>query len=325
MTQYTNPSPGGDIDHEADSAVARWGDADWIVPSGTDLIASEIVGLDGAPLNGASISTSGLDVTIDTFEALIGGAYVASDAGVSVGEREHTLPGNNTSTELYLGYDYSTANSFIFGDESEFASSDPKLRIARVVDDGSTITDVYDRRPLGYLDRPGEVVGAAYDTGPNVPLRIQTGTISNPYDVYDVYIYRAAQDSTESYSTVRINGSSQNQYSYTYFDASALTFDELTDQPGWGFVAGVDLGSGGNAGIATQCLRIACPRQVVANGAHYPTIASTYTGLGQGVSYLCNGSYTVDTGAINQIQVVLGGDATGTIEVRGLTQGYGGV
>lgn len=147
MTIIVEPSQSRTITSPTVAAIARYGPGDWIVPSGTDVNATR-ANLSGVPLNAAAISSSGLDVSIDTFEAFIEGAYVASD-DASVAAHTHTLAGNSATTTLYLGYDLSATDTFIFGPVGEFAAEDPKIPIADVTDDGASVTSTTDRRPLG--------------------------------------------------------------------------------------------------------------------------------------------------------------------------------
>lgn len=317
MTTVVLPSSGRNALHQGESAISRWGDTDWIVPSGSDIAASDM-GLSG-PLNAAEVTTSGMDVTIDTFEAFIGGAYVASDTTTT-----YTLPGDDTQKTLYLGYDYSATDTIIFGEADDFAAEDPKIPITFLIANSTEqqVKNIDEKRPLGYVDRPGELLAANYSNGPNSPLSL--GTVSVPqYDVYEVFIYREAQHSSEEYGAVQINESTAPQYSMDYLDAAGGGFiNDSQDRTEWDYIAGTKLDGAANAGIATQVIRICCPRQVVANGSHYPTLSVVQNGVGHNVSVPINGSFAVDTDAITHLSIYGGGDATGVIEVRGLGISY---
>jgi hypothetical protein len=322
MTTYVVPSTSREVVHSALSAAGRWGGSDWIVPANVDLNASN-QGLSGAPLNAAAITTSGLDVEIDTVEAFIGGAWVGSD-DAAAGEHTHTLPGNSTTTTLYLGVDHSATDTIIFGPSGDFASADPKLPIADVVDDGGVVTAVRDRRPVGYTDQAGTLLAATYDADSTSPLTLDTGTLAETYPVYDVVIYREMQFSGEGYQSLQLNGISTSNYHADYYDGKDNDHSSVDDQSAWGKLAGCIDTFNDWAGFALQTVRVACPPEIVSNGKHWPILEMTDRGVGKDADYLVAGSLSVDTAAVERLNLFGGGDATGFVEVYGCGLSYGG-
>lgn len=319
MTSKVIPSDGRLATHQTESAKARWASTDWIVPGNVDLNATN-ESLSGAPLNAASISTSGLDVSIDTFEAWVGGAWVGSDDS-TVSEHTHTLAGNSTTTTLYLGYDHSATDTFIFGPSGDFASADPKIPVVDATDDGSSVTDTDDRRPVGLTARRGILLDSTYDDTAT-KLGLDTGTLAEPYDQYEVVIYREAQTSNENYLDIRVNGASTQHYSWdlhTAFDASGNSVNDKTE---WSDIAGVH-SSDNTTDWALHVLRITCPREIVATGNHHPIITSQERTIEEDVDVLLRGQFAVDQSTVDQINIFGGENSTGFIEIYGRALGHG--
>lgn len=323
MTVIVEPSKQrGIANHHTVAAIARWGQADWIVPSTEDVNAS-LAGLTGAPLNAAAITNpSGLDVKIDTFEAFVGGAYLASD-DASDAEHTHTLAGSSTTTTLYLGYDISAADTIIFGPSSEFAAADPKVPIADVTDDGSSVTATLDRRPVGLSAHRGTLIDSVYDTDDSTPLELDTGALSETYERYNIVIVRESHSGSLTYQDLRLNGSSGGNYDYDWWDASQNTGGgSQTGQTEFSDIAGVN--DGGEPGACYQVLCVKTPREIVANSKHYPIVEMVEPGVGFNVDYLMHGHFSSDTDQVEQLHIFGGGSATGLIEIYGRGLTYGG-
>jgi hypothetical protein len=326
MTVIVTPSTSREVTHESLSATARWADADWIVPANEDINASD-EGLAGAPLNAAAITTSAtsLDVSIDTFEGFIGGAWLGSDDSTAA-EHTHTLAGTSTTTTLYLGKDQSQTDTFLFGPASEFAAADPKIPIADVADDGSGVTDVDDRRPLGHAPRQGVLIASTYDADATTPLTLDTGALGETYAQYYVIAYKESHTDAEDYNRCRVNGSSSSNYQYDSWDANNNTGSgSSSDQTEWGKLMGTDAGANNpdGAGFCVQEFVISCPREIVSNGFHYPNISMRDPGVGYDPDYLMSGSFAVDSAAVSRINIFGGGAATGIIEIHGRGLGHG--
>lgn len=323
MTIKAIPSTGREVTHQSVSAASRWGGSDWVVPANEDLNASN-EGLAGAPLNAAAITTSGLDVSIDTFELFVGGAWVASDDSTHA-EHTHTLAGNATTTTLYLGYDHSATDTFIFGPAGDFAAADPKIPVADVTDDGTAVTNVDDRRPVGLTPTPGVLVASTYDADSASPLTLDTGSLAETYDQYYVVAYKETHSSTEEYNSCRINGSATSNYHYDAWDADNNTGEgSATNQTQWGKLLGTDVGNTPDgSGFCAQEFVISCPREIVANGTHHPNISMRDPGVGYDPDYLMSGSFAVDTASVSRINIYGGGNATGFIEIYGRALRHG--
>lgn len=323
MTINVIPSTSRDVTHPSSSAIARWGGQNWIVPANVDLVASD-QGLSGAPLNAAAISTSGLDVSIDTFEAFIGGAWIGSDDNTA-SEHTHTLAGSSTTTELYLGKDSSNTDTFTFGPSGDFASADPKMPIVRVHDDGTSVTDTHDRRSVGHFDNPGTLLAAEFDDRSGTTLSLDTGTLAESYPVYEIYIQRTPHVSdTEGYLHMRLNGSSASIYHmevYTTDEAFALVDDQTEFQR----LAGTKTsGTASYGGMCYQVLRLVNPPQIVTNGTRWPMLNTKHRGVGKNVEWLLSGSFE-SSGSVDRINILPGttSASTGVIEIYGLGMGYG--
>ncbi len=96
-----------------------------------------------------SHSSSSFDVTIDTGEAIVRGAYLARDTTTTV-----TLSSSTSNQTVYLGWKDGQADTVIIGDSSSFGTHDPSVAIWTFDTDGSGVTSVTDERDLvskGYI------------------------------------------------------------------------------------------------------------------------------------------------------------------------------
>ena len=317
MTTIVNPSTGREATHESLSATSRWGGVDWIVPGDIDVNATN-EGLSGAPLNGASITTSGGDVSIDTFEAFIGGAYVASD-DATIPEHTHSLTESATNLELFLGYDHSATDTIIFGPASDFSANDPRVRICRVGGSTSFISNVFDRRPIGRAPNRGVPIAATYNSGINSPLELDTGVLSVTYPEYDIVIYRETHESNETYQQMRLNGTATANYYQDIYEATTNTFTSVDEAGEWRYLAATAPGTG----FAYQVIRVSCPREVISNGDHSPVMSVVQNGVGKNREVAVQGHLEVDTPAVERINLFSGGGATGWVEIYGRGAGNG--
>lgn len=122
----------------------RYGGGDWIVPSDEDVQASRDPDLANGPLGAFDyVSDTGLDCTIDTGEAFVGGSYVARDTQTTV-----TL---NASTTNYVavGYDYTATDALVVDIEANFPSTSESVRVWEVTTDSTSVTGTSNLRPLG--------------------------------------------------------------------------------------------------------------------------------------------------------------------------------
>ncbi len=90
-----------------------------------------------------SHSSSSFDVTIDTGEALVGGAWLARDAATTV-----TLDSSTTGQTVYVGWGDSQTDTVIIGKSSAFGANDEKNPIWTFDTDGSGVTAATDERNL---------------------------------------------------------------------------------------------------------------------------------------------------------------------------------
>lgn len=118
------------------------------------------------------VSSSGLDVTIDTGEAIVRGAYCARDT-----QTTYTLPESSTTT-IYLGWKDSQADTVVIGEASDFGSEDPSLAIWTFDTDSASVTGSTDERPLadaGYIAASSIKRGANIIDDGNENLAVSQG------------------------------------------------------------------------------------------------------------------------------------------------------
>lgn len=140
------------------------GHGDWIFPGGQTLINGESVpsvrdpDLVG-PLDAfdAQYTADSLTVTIASGEAVVEGAYLASDDDTiqnSAGEVVHdvALDASTNGQAVYLGFDHTAADvdALIIGRDSAFTSSDqPRIHIWSFDTDSTGVTNATSHRPIG--------------------------------------------------------------------------------------------------------------------------------------------------------------------------------
>jgi len=121
----------------------------WTVKSGMRLVEGSEGELATGPLNSFNhASTTGLDVAIDTGEAIVGGAYLARDTQTVI-----TLPANSTTT-ISLGWKDGQPDVVLLGEDGTavgdgFDPDDPTVKIWEFVTDGTTVTTATDLRHKG--------------------------------------------------------------------------------------------------------------------------------------------------------------------------------
>lgn len=136
MTDRVNISPGHpNVPASTAKAFANAG-GDWIVKNTETLIADEYGPMAAGPYESYNhTGTSGFDVTIDTGEAVVGGACIARDTTTSV-----TLASSTSNQTVYLGWDTSQQDTVIVGLDSAFPADTPRVAIWEFDTDGSTVT-----------------------------------------------------------------------------------------------------------------------------------------------------------------------------------------
>jgi len=158
----------------AATAIQFGGGSDgWIVPSSQRLMEDPEGDLATGSLNafGESHSSSSYDVTIDTGEALVGGAYLARDTTTTV-----TLSSSTTGQTVYVGWGDSQTDSVIIGKSGIFGTNDHKIPIWTFDTDGSGVTTATDERNLDDYRIAKEHVES---TVPSGLIAIWSGSISN--------------------------------------------------------------------------------------------------------------------------------------------------
>ena len=100
------------------------------------------------------VDEDGLTVTIGAGEALVEGAYIATDETFDV-----ELNADETEQSVYIGWRDGVPDEIVVGLDGVFTSTDHQLEAWRFDTDADTITDEEDVRTLGRADG-GAAVGA---------------------------------------------------------------------------------------------------------------------------------------------------------------------
>lgn len=153
MTDLTTP---GEIGAAADNRTAGWAWAEtnihpWIHPS--SFLSGDYSSIDTTGVNAFQYSatdSTGLTAVFDGGEGFIYG-WLVRDTQSSVdlpanASRETVYVGYNPGASLASGEAPADSANVIVGTSSAFASTDPRIEIYDFDTDGSSITNVYDRR-----------------------------------------------------------------------------------------------------------------------------------------------------------------------------------
>lgn len=151
----------------------------WIAPSDQRLVEDSEGELATGPLGAFNyVSSSGMDVTIDTGEALVEGAYVVSDAQHTV-----TLDASTTGQTVYVGWQDGAADTVIVGLDSAFTVDDHRLPAWTFDTDGSDVTSVTDERSMAPSDVVVSETEPTYAKG-RLWLNPETGVLSVAHSGY---------------------------------------------------------------------------------------------------------------------------------------------
>lgn len=147
MTTYVNPSNSFTTQSREIGRVFRYsGHTDSFIADGTTLVSDiDTVGVTTGPLNAfAKASESGLDFTIDTGEAMVEGALVASDEQTTV-----NLDPSDSGT-IYLAWDPNSSHTIII-DSSTSGNTDglPRTPLYDYTTDTTSVTSDTSVRVLG--------------------------------------------------------------------------------------------------------------------------------------------------------------------------------
>lgn len=171
MPAHVDPSFDRKARSREAAAARRYGGGSdgWVVPSTERLVEDSEGNLATGPLNAfaESHSSSSFDVTIDTGEALVGGAHLATDETATV-----TLDANTSGQTIALGWKDSAADTVLLGDPDTsvgdaFDPDDPRIEIWRFDTDGSGVTSATDLRELRRTLTPERIRTPDYK---NVPI-----------------------------------------------------------------------------------------------------------------------------------------------------------
>jgi hypothetical protein len=140
------PSAQGSTNAYIVASVIRYGAGTdgWVQPADSALLADTDPDIADGPLGAfAEAGRAGLDLTLESGEGFVGGAWLARDV-----QTTYTAP-DNATTDVYLGWDHDATDTVRIGDASAFQAPDPRLHIYTVTTDSGSITSVTDERPVG--------------------------------------------------------------------------------------------------------------------------------------------------------------------------------
>lgn len=148
MTDLVSPSFGSTARSRTVAAAIKYsgGSQDgWVQPSSSRLVPDPEGNLATGALSAFSESHSGssLDITINSGEGLVGGAYLARDTNTTV-----TLASSTNNQSIYVGWEDGVEDSVIIGLSSDFTSDDPKMEIWQADTDSNGVTSTSDQRNL---------------------------------------------------------------------------------------------------------------------------------------------------------------------------------
>jgi len=177
MTDIVIPSKKSDSNGNIVAGTIREASASdgWIQDTQNALYADDHGSISGAPLNAfaESSSTSSYDVTVDTGEAVVYGAWLARDTTTTV-----TLPANTNGITVYLGWDWDATETVIIGQDGDFASEDPKIPLYEF-NTGSTGVDTSSTDDLRDIGRTNDLSDVTLSTGTEIQRWLATAVSSS--------------------------------------------------------------------------------------------------------------------------------------------------
>lgn len=196
MTQKVHPSFDRDIrNRELVTAIQQGGGSDgWISEAGTRLVADSEGDLPTGDLGTfAYASSSGTTVTIGAGEALVGGAYMATDEQFDV-----DLDDSTDNQTVYVGWRDGLADTIVVGVDSSFSADDHRIPAWEFDTDASSVTASRDLRDLG------QTLAATSITAPlnTVKRSLPSGSAATISEDESMIV----EDYYEVHGTLTING-----------------------------------------------------------------------------------------------------------------------
>lgn len=147
MTDAVTISPGRTADSRETNRMLQYsGHAPgWVVPDTMELLADIAGELAAGPYNAfdATYAADSLDVTIETGEAIVGGAGVARDTTTTV-----TLPTNTAGMTVSVGWDPQSQDTVMIRRNAGFAD-EPTIPLWTFDTDDTGVTAATDQRHIG--------------------------------------------------------------------------------------------------------------------------------------------------------------------------------
>lgn len=165
---------------EVSAAIQYGGGSDgWISESGTRLVEDSEGDLPTGDLGTFDNTTnSGLTATVGAGEALVEGAYIATDETFDV-----TLSASTDNQRVYIGWQDGQPDTIIVGLDSAFSDDDHKLPAWEFDTDSTGVTSVVDERDVGSTATPDQLRAQdvlrvpVYATLGDVPGDLSPGTL----------------------------------------------------------------------------------------------------------------------------------------------------
>jgi len=164
---------------EVSAAIQYGGGSDgWISKAGNRLVEDSEGDLPSGDLGTFGFkSSSGLTVTIGAGEALVEGAYIATDEPFDV-----DLAASTDNQTVYVGWQDGLPDTIIVGLDSAFTANDHRIAAWEFDTDASVVTATRDVRNLGQtisadtLEATAELGNPTYATLSDVPTNLPEGT-----------------------------------------------------------------------------------------------------------------------------------------------------
>lgn len=181
MTEKVHLSFNRTIRNREVSAAIRYGGGTdgWIASADERLVEDSEGDLAAGPLAAFDhAGSNGLDVTIDTGEALVEGAYLATDDQHTV-----SLTASTADQTVYVGWRDGAADTIVVGLDTAFAGPDHRIAAWSFDTDGSGVTAVVDERDIGSTATPDQLRAQdvlrvpVYASKADIPTDLPEGTI----------------------------------------------------------------------------------------------------------------------------------------------------
>lgn len=226
MTEKVDPSPSSDGQaYMIAQAIEQHGavGSGWIVPDSESYAADHPnSGVSGTPLGAfAKVGESGLDVTFDTGEAFVGGAWLAKDTQTTI-----SLADNTAGQSVVLGWDYDGADDVKIGvpgasPGDTFDALDPRIPLYEFDTDSGAVSAQTDQRTTGKTTNLGaSELGGGSEIARFLMTAVTSNAVGSPGDSSNE-LWRAPGGASDLLMSVRGAGSDRMNLAWNaYYDGS---------------------------------------------------------------------------------------------------------